>query len=89
MLMDSLGIILKFNWVVGIQGVVDVLVKIWDDYGQFGYFVDNFFGEVVVGGFMSGGIILVVFILAVFYFNEFVYLEMVEVAGWYYYKNYI
>ncbi|WP_421948162.1 hypothetical protein [Phaeodactylibacter xiamenensis] len=89
MLMDSLGITPKPNWVAGTQGVADALVKIWDNHGQFGHFVDNPSGEVVVGGSTSGGIIPAALTLAASYFNEPAYLETAEAAGWYYYKNYI
>ncbi len=89
MLMEKLGIESKAGWVEGTKGAADALVKIWEEYGQFGQFVDNPTGKVVVGGSTSGGIIPAALTLAADYFDESRYLKVAKEAAAYYYENYV
>lgn len=89
MLMEKMDIEVKPAWKNGTRGVADALVKIWKEHGQFGHFVDNPTGEVIVGGSTSGGIIPAALTLASQYYDEPQYLETAKAAAAYYHENYI
>ena len=89
MLMEYLGIEIKDNWINGTRGAADALVRIWEENGQFGQFVDNPTGEIIVGGSTSGGIIPAALCVSYDYFNDPEYLETAKVAGEYYHQEYI
>ncbi|MGK7396412.1 MAG: hypothetical protein ACNS62_17675 [Candidatus Cyclobacteriaceae bacterium M3_2C_046] len=89
MLMEEMQMEVKESWKNGTKGASDALVKIWQDHGQFGQFVDNPTGEVVVGGSTSGGIIPAALCLAYQYFDRKDYLKTAQQAGEYYYQNFV
>ncbi|NRA50149.1 MAG: hypothetical protein HRU12_13525 [Phaeodactylibacter sp.] len=89
MLMDSMGITPKAAWVSGTKGVADALVEIWENHGQYGQFVDNPTGEVVVGGSTSGGIVPAALVLAAQYFEAPEYLKTAKAAAKHYYEHYV
>jgi hypothetical protein len=89
MLMDSLDIAIEEEWKHGVKGCADALAKIWRTTGQFGQFVDNRTGEVMVGGSTSGGIIPGALALSSAYFGDQSYLEVAEASAAYYYENFV
>lgn len=44
-------------WHQSLRGCCDALVGIWDKHGQFGQFVDQYTGDIVVGGSACGSLI--------------------------------
>lgn len=88
-LMEKLGIPVKPAWREGARGVADALVRIWRTEGQFGQFVDNPTGKVIVGGSTSGGIIPAALTLASAYYSEPVYLNIARQAASHYYDRYV
>ena len=89
MLMKKLGIVPRPEWEEGARGVAEALVKIWRTQGQFGQFVDNPTGEVIVGGSTNGGIIPAALTLAAGYFGKREYLQTAKEAATYYYDHYV
>jgi hypothetical protein len=55
--LESQGETLPPQWLAGARRAAEALVAMWDKFGQFGQWVDQFSGEVVIGNSASGGII--------------------------------
>jgi hypothetical protein len=89
MLMEKMGMDIPAEWREGTKGAADALMKIWLEQGQFGQFVDNPTGKVVVGGSTSGGIVPGALALSAAYFDEPRYLEVAEAAARDYYERYV
>ena len=89
MLMEKMGMEIPAAWREGTQGAADALMKIWLEQGQFGQFVDNPTGKVVVGGSTSGGIVPGALALAAAYFEEPRYLEVAQAVARDYYERYV
>ena len=87
-LMKEKGIEIKPGWENGTKGVAEAFIKLWNDNGQLGQFVDNRTGEIRVGGSTSGGIVPAALVLAAEYFNNPGYLETAEQIASYFYTNY-
>ena len=57
MLMEKQGEIKpKGIWLEGTRLCADAFVKLWEENGQFGQFVDSGTGEIIIGGSVSAGI---------------------------------
>lgn len=88
-LMDKKGITVKQPWKEGCRTVANALVKTWNTYHQFGQFVNNETGQIVIGGSASGGIVPAALVLASRYYNDPVYLKVAEAAAADYYEKYV
>lgn len=88
-LMEKKGITVKQPWADGCKRVADALVKTWNTYHQFGQFVNNETGQIVIGGSVSGGILPGALVLASRYYNDATYLNVAKVAAADYYENYV
>jgi hypothetical protein len=89
MLMKKAEIPVKESWRNGTRKVAEAFVKLWNDEGQFGQFVDNVSGEIQVGGSTSGAIVPAALMLAADYFEESRYRQVALEAAEYYYQNYV
>ena len=89
MLMEKENIGVKPEWKAGTQTVANAFVKLWDQWQQFGNFVDSQTGDVVVGGSTSGAIVPAALVLAAQYFNNHDYQRVAEASAEYYYQNFI
>ncbi len=83
------GIPIRKEWEEGARGVAQAFLKIWYDYHQFGQFVDNVTGKIVVGGSTSGAIIPGALALAAGYYQDTAYMKVAKEGAEYYYQNYI
>lgn len=68
-------------WVSATRGLAQALVGIWERHGQFGHFVDQWSGEVLVGGSTSGAIIPAALARASQRFGDAKMLEVAEAAA--------
>ena len=89
MLMEKLGIPVKKKWESGAKSVADAFLKLWNENGQIGQFVDNITGVIQVGGSTSGAITPAALSLASVYFKNDAYLKAAKEIGNYYDRNYI
>jgi hypothetical protein len=77
------------QWKDSIRKFADVIVRLWDKYGQFGQFVDSQSGTLLVGNSASGGRLPAALALASVYFNEPRYLEVAKASAKRYYEEYV
>jgi len=89
LLMEKKGITVKDNWKNGCVQVADAMVNTWNTYHQFGQFLDNKTGRIVIGGSASGGIIPAALVLASRYYNNVMYMNVALEAAAYYYETYV
>jgi len=89
MLMKKLGIPVKRSWEEGTRTVADAFVKLWEENGQFGQYIDIKTGRIVIGGSTAGAIVPAALCLASQYFGEDKYLTVAQQAGKYFYDNYV
>ena len=88
-LMEKKGITIKDNWKNGCVQVADAMVKTWNTHHQFGQFLDNKTGRIVIGGSASGGIIPAALVLASRYYHNAMYMTVAREAAAYYYQTYV
>ncbi|NME72431.1 glycoside hydrolase family protein [Flammeovirga aprica] len=69
------------------QKLADGLVKLWEQYGQFGQYVEPETGTLVVYGSTSGASSISALALASEYFNQNKYLKTAEAAAEFYYNR--
>lgn len=73
----------------GAKRTADCFVKMWNTYGQFGQFVDEYTGEICVGGSTSGGSAPAGLAKAYEFFDDEVYLKVAEESADMYYKEHL
>lgn len=88
LLMEEMGIAVKPEWKKGTKGVADAFVKLWNENGQLGQFIDNHTGEIQVGGSTSGGIVPAALVLAADYFNSPKYLKTAGQIAEHFFANF-
>jgi hypothetical protein len=88
-IMESKEISPKKTWTEGTRRVADAFVKCWEEWGQFGQFVDSCSGEVIVGGSTSGAIVPAALVEAARYFEDEKYGKVAKASGQYYHDQYI
>ncbi len=76
-------------WAEGTRKCADAFVRLWDQSGQFGQFVDVQMGDVIVGGSASAGIAPAGLALAWQYFGDPDYLRVAKAAGQYFYGHFV
>lgn len=89
MLMRKEGIAVDSLWENGTKKVADRLVQLWNQEHQFGQFVDNETGALVIGGSTSGAIIPAALCLVSDYFHDKSYLDIAEASAKYMYENFV
>ncbi|WP_063510414.1 hypothetical protein [Paenibacillus gorillae] len=57
-------------WKTGVKRLADAFVRLWEQDGQFGQFIDVHTGDIIVGGSTSGAIVPAGLMLAAEYFNN-------------------
>ncbi|HEY3377493.1 MAG TPA: hypothetical protein VGL77_08365 [Armatimonadota bacterium] len=72
---------LPVAWETGTRRLADAFVRLWEQYGQFGQFVDVETGELCVGGSTSAAIAPAGLALASQYFGEEQYLTVAQAAA--------
>ncbi len=88
-LMKKMGITVKPQWESGCRQVAGAFVKTWDTYHQFGQYVDNRTGKLIIGGSTSGGIIPAALMLAAEYFKDPKYAKVAKAAAFDYENKYV
>ena len=89
MLMKKLGIDVKSSWEDGTRTVADAFVKLWNENGQLGQYVNIKTGKLVIGKTTSGAIVPAALSLASQYFNDEKYLKAAQDIAEQYYQNYV
>ena len=89
MLMKKLGIPVKSSWEEGTRTVADAFVKLWEEYHQFGQYVDIKTGRIVIGRSTAGAIVPAALCLASQYFGDDKYLTTAREAGEYFYRDFV
>lgn len=87
-LMKQKGINIPDEWNDKLQGVANAFVKLWDENAQFGQFIDNRSGEIIVGGSSSAAIAPAALCLAHQYFHDRVFLRIAVESGKYFHENF-
>lgn len=88
-LLESRGEKVKESWKEGSRKLADAFVRLWDQYGQFGQFVNVKTGELQVGNSTAGAIVPAGLALAAAAYDEPRYLEVACEAGRKYYRDYV
>ncbi len=88
-LMDTKGIKIPDNWQKGSLQLSDAFVKLWEEYHDFGQFVDAETGELLIGKSCAGAIVPAGLALASEFYNQPEYLEVAESAARYYDSAYV
>jgi len=78
----------KKKWMDAARGIADRLVKIFDENGTFGQYVDIHTGKMLMSMSCSGASCVGALALASEYFNDPEYLRVAKSAGEYYYENF-
>ena len=79
--------LVKPEWEKSLHACADGLVKVWNDYGQFGQFIDADNGKMDINGSTAGCAAGAGLALASLYFNEPVYLEVAKAATKMYFER--
>ncbi len=74
-------------FITGTKKLADAFVEIWDEYGQFGQFIDCDSGKIIVGGSTCGAIIPAALAKAAIFFNDKKYLDVARKSAEMYYKR--
>ncbi|MFF2094295.1 hypothetical protein [Paenibacillus sp. NPDC058174] len=69
-LIEQQGEAIPDDWKAGVKRLADAFVRLWEQNGQFGQFVDVHTGDIIVGGSTSGAIVPAGLMLAAEYFND-------------------
>ena len=80
---------LKKKYIDGARKLADYFVRLWDKYGQFGQFVNNDTGDIVIGNSSSAVIAIAGLCESYKFFGGKNYLRVAELAGDYYYENFL
>ena len=86
---QSPGQDLPGHWVVGAQRCADAFVKLWEQYGQFGQFVDEVSSEILVGNSSSAAIAPAGLALAARMLDESEYLQVAKESALDYYHRFV
>ncbi len=74
-------------WRERLEAMAEHFDRLWRRHGQFGQFLDQHSGDIVVGGSTSGAILPAALILAGRYFERDEFLETAEAAGGHYWEQ--
>ena len=71
-----------------LKKLADAFVRLWEQSGQFGQWVDIETGKLLIGGSASGGIVPGALVLASEFFNDNTYLQVAEASARKYYHEF-
>ena len=77
------------HWRTGLKKQADAFLRLWNEYGQFGHFVNVRTGDLLIGGSVSGGIVPGGLALASRTWGEPAYLRAAEAAARNYYADFV
>ncbi len=83
------GVEVPESWNNALKKLADAFVRLWEQSGQFGQWVDIESGELLIGGSASGGIIPGALVLASEFFNDNRYLQVAEASARKYYQDFV
>jgi len=86
-LLKKRGQPVKPEWEAAVRKGADALVKVWNDYGQFGQFIDADTGTMQINGSTAGIACAGALALASHYFKNPGYLTVAEASGKLYYER--
>ena len=86
-LMNERSIEIPAEFIAGTKKLADAFVRLYRKYGQFGHFVDDKTGDIIVGGSTSGAIAPAGLALASTFFHEPAYMEVAEAMAEHYYQT--
>lgn len=76
-------------WYKAIRDLADAFVRLYDEYGQFGQFIDGDTGELLIGGSAAGAIIPAALARAASWYEEPRFLEVALVSAKDYYTAHV
>ena len=77
------------DWVCRIKDLADAFVRLWEQNGQFGQFLDVETGQLLIGGSACGALVPGALTLAADYFSEPRYLAVAIAAARKYYHDFV
>ncbi|MFD0695258.1 hypothetical protein ACFQZT_14205 [Paenibacillus sp. GCM10027628] len=89
MLLDQLKVEIPPLWREGLKKACDAFVRLWENNGQFGQFIDVHKEEIIIGGSASAGIAPAGLALAGEYFNRPLYIETATHLAEIYYMDFV
>ena len=72
---------IPLEWQNAIRRLADAFVRVWENYGQFGQYVDVETGDLLIGGSTAGAIVPGALALAAGWFKQPRYLEIAEASA--------
>lgn len=87
--LESDGETVPEHWKSSLRKHADAFVRLWEQEGQFGHFVDVETGEICIGNSTAGAIVCGGLALASRYFSDQKYLDVARMAGRKYYHDYV
>jgi len=88
-LMKERGKEIPERYIEGTKKTADCFVKMWEEYGQFGQFVDVYTGKICVGGSTSAGIVPGGLAKAYAFFGDEVYLKTAQESAQMFYQEHL
>ncbi len=88
-LMEERGVEIPERYIEGAKRTADCFVKMWNTYGQFGQFADEYTGEIRVGGSTSAGSAPAGLAKAYAFFGDEAYLKTAEESADMYYREHL
>lgn len=79
----------KDSWVSAAKKCADAFIKLYDEYGDFGQFINVETGKILYGGTTSGASVIGALVHAWRYFGDGKYLDVAKCAGEKYYNDYV
>ncbi len=79
----------KERWVCAAKNCADAFVRLYEQYQDFGQFINVETGEMLYGGTTSGASVISALIRAWHYFGDKRYIEIAKLAGEKYYRHYV
>lgn len=86
-LMGERSIEIPEEFLAGTKKLADAFVRLYRKYGQFGHFVDDKTGDIIVGGSTSGAIAPAGLAMASRFFDRAEYMEVAEAMAEHYYRT--
>ncbi|MBT4511675.1 MAG: hypothetical protein HOC20_05645 [Chloroflexi bacterium] len=87
-LLQKQGVEVPESWNNALKKLADAFVRLWEQSGQFGQWVDVETGKLLIGGSASGGIVPGALVLASEFFNDNTYLQVAEASARKYYNEF-
>ena len=88
-LMEQKKITIKEPWKKGTLTVANAIIQVFQQYNQFGNFVDSNTGEITVGGSTSGAIIPGALVLASKFYKKEAFMDVAKLSAQQMYDDYI